>query len=130
MANRALADSAPDGGEAVLDVLASLEDTIRRHGESLAAGSWRPTSSELVEALKRLADQIAVTRRTVEALQQAQCDEHRRVGHDMRAALNTIAGWAQVLRLEKNPSERVARAADVLDRNVRALASVIESTHR
>jgi len=130
VADRAHDDSPSNGGRAVLDELAGLEETIRRHREGLAAGSWHPTSGELVEALQHLADRVAATRRSVEALQQAQRDERRRLGHDMRAALNTIAGWAHILRLERNPSERVARAADVLDRNVRALAGVIESTDR
>ncbi len=114
----------------VLSELAGLEDTLGRHCEGLSADSWRPSSGELVEALLRLMDRVVSTRRTVEALQQAQRDERRRLGHDMRVALNTIAGWTHILRLEKNPSERVARAADVLDRNVRALAVVINSSQR
>ena len=67
------------------------------------------------------------TRRAVQALQQAERDERRRLGHDMRAALNAIAGWAHILRLEKTASPNVLHAAEVLDRNVRALTKVIET---
>jgi len=44
-------------------------------------------------------------------------------------ALGAIAGWAHVLRLEKNASENVTRVADVLDRNVRALTKIAEWLH-
>src|SRR5262245_7113961 len=98
MADRALDASLFERSQLLLGDLAELENVIRGHGEGLAAGSWRPTSGELVEALRHLADEIAATRRTVEALQQAQRDERRRLGHDMRAALNAIAGWAHILR--------------------------------
>ena len=62
-----------------------------------------------------------------DALREAQRVERRRLGHDTRVALGAIAGWTHILRLEKSASETVTRAADVLDRNVRALARVIDS---
>jgi hypothetical protein len=114
----------------VLSELTIVEEAICRHLEGLSDNSWHPTPDELADALQRLADRITVSRQTVEAMQPTQRDERRRLGHDMRVALNAIAGWTHILRLEKNPSERVARAADVLDRNVRALTVVIESAER
>jgi uncharacterized protein YukE len=119
-----------EGYRAVLGELTNVEEAIGRHCEGLADNSWRPTPGELAEALQRLADQVTATRRTIEAMQQTEREERRRLRHDMRGALNAIAGWTHILRLEKNPSERVARAADVLDRNVRALTVVIESAER
>lgn len=129
MANSA-SEPFADAYQAILRELTEMEDAIARHCEGLSNESWRPSPAELAEALRRLAGQITATRQTVETMQRAQRDERRRLGHDMRGALNAIAGWTNILRLEKNPSERVARAADVLDRNVRALAVVIESTKR
>src|SRR5262245_54484948 len=119
-----------EGYRTLMGELTSVEEAIGRHREGLSNHSWCPTPAELAEALGHLADQVTATRRTIEAMRESQRDERRQLGHDMRVALNAIAGWTHVLRLEKNPSERVARAADVLDRNVRALTVVIESAER
>jgi len=128
-----MADSASTGPlaerhVAILGSLADLEDTLGRHREALSGGAWRP--GEVAETLERLVDQVAATRRAVEALEQARQDERRQLGHDVRGVLNTIACWVQILRLERNGSEQVARAADVLERNVRALTGMIEPFHR
>jgi uncharacterized protein YukE len=130
MTNRAVADSVAEGYQAILRELTAMEEALGRHCEGLSAGSWRPTAGECAAALQGLADQVTTTRRAVEALQEAQREERRRLGHDIRGAVNAIAGWTHILRLERNPSERVARATDVLDRNVRTLAGVIESVDR
>jgi signal transduction histidine kinase len=130
VADSAFDEPLAEAYRAVLRDLTEMEDAIARYCEGLSDESWRPTRPEFTEVLRRLAGQITVIRRTIETKQQAQRDERRRLGHEMRGALNAIAGWTHILRLEKNPNERVARAADVLDRNVRALAVVVESTER
>jgi signal transduction histidine kinase len=111
----------------VLSPLATLTDALDRRCEALSIGAWTPNSDELTEALQQLVQQVAATRDAVEALQQAQRDERQRRGHEMRTALNAIAGWAHILRLETNATATVTRAADVLDRNVRALTKLIDS---
>src|SRR5262249_54997147 len=126
----AVEDPLGEADASVRNELGGLENRVARHFQDLSAGSWRPTSDELIETFQGLRDQVEAIRRGVESLRQAQRDEGRRVAHDVRAALNAIAGWTHVLRLEKNPSERVAHATDVLDRNVRALAGVIEAAER
>jgi light-regulated signal transduction histidine kinase (bacteriophytochrome) len=113
----------------VVTPLSGLEATLGQHRQALSAGSWRPSADELAQTLLQLADQVVSARHALEELEQAQRNERRRLGHDMRVALNAIAGWAHILRLEKNPSDNVMRAADVLDRNVRTLTQVIESVH-
>lgn len=130
MTQRPSADSLAERYRTALAPLSGLEEVIGRHRDALAGGSWDPNPDEVVAALQVLEDQVAAARRAVEALQQAERDERRRLGHDMRVALNAIAGWAHILRLEKSASENVLRAADVLDRNVRALTKVIEAAHQ
>jgi len=130
VADQKLDGPSTEGFRTALCALSKVEEAIDRHRQRLTDDSWHPSPVELAEALGRLADQVTASRQAIEAMQQSQRDERRRVGHDMRVALNAIAGWTHILRLEKNPSERVARAADVLDRNVKALAVVIESAER
>jgi signal transduction histidine kinase len=115
------------GYETVLRPLSNLEDAVGRHREALSARSWRPSPSEMADVLQDLAGQIAAARQAVLTLQQAQHDDRRRLVHDLRGPLNAIAAWAYILRLESNARDNVVQAADVLERNVRALAQVIES---
>jgi signal transduction histidine kinase len=112
----------------VLNPLATLTEALDRHCEALSIGAWKPSSDELTEVLQQLAQQVAAAREAVEALQQAHSDDRQRRGHEMRTALNAIDGWAHILRLETNATATVTRAADVLDRNVRVLTKLIEST--
>jgi hypothetical protein len=115
------------GYQSVFVPLDRLEDALGRHCRTLSAGSWRPNVQEVEETLRGLADQVVTVRYAVDALQRAQRDERRRFGHDVRVLLGTIAGWVHILRQERNASDSILRAADVLDRNVRALTKVIES---
>ena len=116
------------GYQSVFVPLHRLEDALGQHCQTLSAGSWHPNLPEVEETMRGLADQVVTIRYAVDALQRAQRAERRRFGHDVRVLLGTIAGWVHILRQEQNASEGVKRAADVLDRNVRALTSVIEST--
>ncbi len=127
MTERAFAESLAERYRTALAPLSELEEVLGRHRDSLARGGWRPEPDEVVAALLDLQDQVIATRRAVEALERAERDERRRLNHDMRAALNAIAGWAHILRLEKSASPNVLHAAEVLDRNVRALTKVIET---
>ena len=120
-------DSMVPGYQSVFVPLNGLEDSLGERCRALSAGSWQPSLGELEETLRRMADQVVTARDAVDALQRAQREERRRLGHDMRVALGAIAGWVHILKLEKNASENVLRAADVLDRNVRTLTKVIES---
>ena len=120
-------DSLVPGYRSVFIPLDGLQDTLGERCRALSAGSWQPSVGELEETLRRMVDQVVTTRHAVDALQRAHREERRRLGHDMRVALGAIAGWVHILKLEKNASDNVLRAADVLDRNVRTLTKVIES---
>jgi hypothetical protein len=122
-------DSLAERYEALAVAFGVLEHELGEHRKALGTGAWRPGPAELEGLLRRLADGVAAARLAADALQQGQRAERRQLGHDIRAALGAIAGWAHVLRLEQNAGEKVARVADVLDRNVRALAKVAEHLH-
>jgi signal transduction histidine kinase len=48
-------------------------------------------------------------------------------GHELRGMLNTVAGWAQLVRLEDAPPAKVLRASQTIERNVRALLRLVET---
>jgi signal transduction histidine kinase len=73
-----------------------------------------------------LLDDVAALRETLEALQGVEYEQRHRLGHDLRTPLNAIAGWAHILQLDAETPSTVARAADVLRRNVQALARAID----
>jgi len=119
--------AAAEAYQPVFDSLSDLEKELGERGRALSAGEWRPGAPELEPVIEHLAEQVASARRAVGVLQQSQRAERRQLAHDMRVSLGAIAGWAHVLRLEQGGSGNVARAADVLERNVRALAMLVES---
>jgi len=125
----ATTDSLAQRYEALFGALAALDHELSEHRQKLATGSSRPGPAELEDILCHFADSLATARLAADALQQGQRAERRQLGHDIRVALGAIAGWAHVLRLEKNASENVTRVADVLDRNVRALTKIAEWLH-
>jgi signal transduction histidine kinase len=48
------------------------------------------------------------------------------LSHELRTPLNAIVGWSQLLRMEAPLPETVAHGLDVIDRNVKAQAKLIE----
>ncbi|MEX2224035.1 MAG: histidine kinase dimerization/phospho-acceptor domain-containing protein [Candidatus Rokuibacteriota bacterium] len=100
--------------EAIFERLADLEATSGRLG-GLSA-----------EARADLAASLTALRASLEEEREADREERHRLSHDLRVPLNAIAGWTHILRLDAATEATVARAADVLDRNVRALTRLIE----
>ena len=80
-----------------------------------------------VAARTDLAARVAALREGVERERAAESAERHQLGHDLRAHLNAIAGWAHILRLESTTPSTVGRAAEIFDRNVRTLTSLIET---
>ncbi len=74
-----------------------------------------------------LAGRVATLRDSVQRERQAEDEERHQFGHDLRAHLNAIAGWAHILRMESAPPATIGRAADVFDRAVRTLTGLIEA---
>jgi PAS domain S-box-containing protein len=48
------------------------------------------------------------------------------VSHELRTPLTAIVGWVRMLRSRSLPTERVEQALEVIDRNVRSQAQLIE----
>jgi signal transduction histidine kinase/CheY-like chemotaxis protein len=48
------------------------------------------------------------------------------LSHELRTPLNAIFGWAQLLKMGQNDAETVSEGIDVIDRNVRMQAQLIE----
>jgi len=48
------------------------------------------------------------------------------LSHELRSPLNAILGWTRILRTDKLPESDVARALDVIERNVTAQTKLIE----
>ncbi|MGH7299365.1 MAG: histidine kinase dimerization/phospho-acceptor domain-containing protein [Candidatus Rokuibacteriota bacterium] len=104
-----------NGREAVFERLADLEATV---------GEVRGLSDQ---ARAELVGRVAALRALLEQEREAGREERHRLSHDLRVPLNAIAGWTHILRLDATTTATVARAADVLDRNVRALTRLIET---
>jgi signal transduction histidine kinase len=60
-----------------------------------------------------------------EALNRAKDEFLATVSHELRTPLNAILGWADLLR-KSAPTAEVAKAANVIDRNAKAQAKLIE----
>lgn len=50
----------------------------------------------------------------------------RRADHDLRSPLNTIVGWAHLLERDSADPARVRHAAELIARNARAMATMLE----
>jgi len=100
-------------------------ETVRGRLDDLAAAIGRLRVSD--EARADLADRLAAVRATLEQERLAGLEELHRLGHDLRAPLNAIAGWTHILRLDSTTAGTVQRAAEVFDRSVRALTRLIET---
>lgn len=108
------------------------------HGATDERAAVRARVDELEAAIGRLlelsdggradlAARLAALRSCLERERLADGEERHRLGHDLRVPLNAIAGWTHILRLDATTAGTVAHAADVFDRNVRALTHLIEA---
>jgi PAS domain S-box-containing protein len=101
---------APDGR--FLGIVVVFRDTTaEREAERQRAG-----------ALER--EQAA--RRTAETLSRAKDEFVATVSHELRTPLNAIFGWVAMLKLNALDAAGQTKALDVIDRNIRAQAQLIE----
>jgi len=105
----------------MLTQLGTLEALVtnildRHRGTDLAA---------LAEDLSALRERVATLRVAVESNDRVESEARHLLAHDLRAPLNAMAGWAQVLRLEKGTDDTVKHAVQVFERSISAMAKVI-----
>ncbi|HSE03803.1 MAG TPA: hypothetical protein VLK35_06575 [Methylomirabilota bacterium] len=104
----------------------TVTDQVLRRLADLEAAIARRTDLP-DDARAELAGRVSALRGSVERQREAEREERHRLGHDLRAPLNAIAGWAHILRLDTGVGATAVRAADVFDRNVRALTGLIDT---
>jgi signal transduction histidine kinase len=73
-----------------------------------------------------LLERETAARRAAEALNRAKDDFIATVSHELRTPLNAILGWTSLLRTGTLDQSRHAHALDVIERNTRAQAQVVE----
>jgi PAS domain S-box-containing protein len=74
----------------------------------------------------RLLEDARKARRQAENANQAKDEFLATVSHELRTPLTSMVGWIRMLRTGGLPGAKIERAMEVLDRNVRAQAQLIE----
>jgi signal transduction histidine kinase len=80
--------------------------------------SLAPSGDALADLARRYAEVVAAARRR---------DEHlARAAHALRTPLNAMLGWASILRTRQLDDEARARAVEIIERNARREATLID----
>jgi signal transduction histidine kinase len=98
--------------------LAALRAEVER---AIEAGNGPPG------ALPALRDRLHALESAAGSLRQTAEEDFKHFAHELRTPLNALAGWGQMLRSDPKTPATAVQAADVLDRNVAALAKTIEA---
>ena len=98
------------------EALTALRAELERMLDT-SAGAGAVALRDRWHALETAADSL---HRTAE-------NDFRHFGHELRTPLNALAGWGQILRNDPREPATVTRAAEVVERNVAALAKTIEA---
>ncbi len=97
-------------------------------GEEVAVEAMRRGAADYVlrQRIDRLAP--AVQRALTEAQARAARERDRlsQLAHDLRNPLNAVLGWVALLKTGKLTPEKVTEALDVIERNVKAQAKLID----
>jgi PAS domain S-box-containing protein len=89
---------------------------------------FRDTTAERDAERQRAAalEREQAARRTAESLSRAKDEFVATVSHELRTPLNAIFGWVAMLRLGALDADGQAKALEVIDRNTRVQAQLIE----
>src|SRR6185436_549615 len=71
--------------------------------------------------------QEQAARKTAEAANRMKDEFLAMLSHELRTPLSAILGWVQLLKMGDRSESDVATGIDVIDRNARAQAKIIES---
>ena len=102
---------------------------ILRSAERSMQDAQEQTVPALARALRDKEDLLIRERRAREQLERANRAKDRFIAvlsHDLRAPLNAIVGWTQILRREVLDSSARRRAFETIERNARMQAHLIE----
>jgi signal transduction histidine kinase/ActR/RegA family two-component response regulator len=103
------------------EVLRDANDTLERRVQERTA-AWAIANAELTAVVKR--EQQA--RGELESAGRLKDEFLMTVSHELRTPLNTIHGWVRMLQAGTVPAEQRARALEVIERNTRAQARLVE----
>ncbi|MGQ0835304.1 MAG: hybrid sensor histidine kinase/response regulator [Gammaproteobacteria bacterium] len=102
-----------------------LSRGVPMHDDAGRLARWVGTITDIHDLV--VAEQEAERLRAVAESATRMKDEFlATVSHELRAPLNAIGGWAGVLRVGKLDAEGIAKAATVIEKNVRVQAKMIE----
>jgi signal transduction histidine kinase/ActR/RegA family two-component response regulator len=103
------------------EALREANDTLERRVQERTA-AWAIANAELTAVVKR--EQQA--RVELESAGRLKDEFLMTVSHELRTPLNTIHGWVRMLQAGTVPVEQRARALEVIERNTRAQARLVE----
>jgi signal transduction histidine kinase/ActR/RegA family two-component response regulator len=103
------------------EALREANDTLERRVQERTA-AWAIANAELTAVVKR--EQQA--RAELESAGRLKDEFLMTVSHELRTPLNTIHGWVRMLQAGTVPMEQRARALEVIERNTRAQARLVE----
>jgi signal transduction histidine kinase/ActR/RegA family two-component response regulator len=106
-----------DLAEGLKEAAAILEQRLRERDEAQAEADRHRTA---------LLEREQSARRTAESLNRAKDEFIATVSHELRTPLNAIYGWVSLLRTGTLEDSRRTHALDVIERNTRAQAQLVE----